>query len=334
MKEAALSATSKARSVSAGAGAGRSPEKQTSAAQPQRQTPRPSGERATEPSPQSRATQPVAPKRPPAAHPTAVQRSADQKPAPPAQNSASQRTHLQEKTKRSQSSPEPRRAPPQQGSAQPQQTIKTQSKASVQQEAMPQPSVEKPLTEAQKQQSLLNKVRQSAGKQFETLGNDINLNQTTSQIREKADGLGVNIQSKLKQSKDALDEFSLAGKVKDFTLASVKVAQDIDAELQKDNYQYEVNNFRVSASAGMMAGMTLDIHFTKTSGAKKISEEASKYLAVVNPNTGKALKVLRTAIIGKETIKMKDPETGEVIIADSSGKVIEVKQPSAATENA
>ncbi len=189
-----------------------------------------------------------------------------------------------------------------------------------------------PPAELNEKFGILSKVRESAGKHIESVGKDLGLEQTTTQLKERADGIGVNVQAKIKQSKEMIDEFSLSGKVKDFTLSSVKVAQEIDAELQKENCQYEVNNFRVSASAGMMAGMTLDLHFTKTPGAKKISEQESKYLSIINPGTGKPLKVLRSAVHGKDTVKLKDPDTGEVLVADTtSGKVLEIQPPAQAT---
>jgi len=168
-------------------------------------------------------------------------------------------------------------------------------------------------------QQLLKKVRESVGK-------DLALEKTAAQLKETADGIGVNVQTKLKQSKEALDEFSLSNKVKDFTLASVRLAQEIDNELHKENYQYEVNDFRVSANAGVVAGMTLDLHFTKTPGAKRVSEQESKFISIQNPGTGNTMKVLRSAVHGKDSIKLKDPDTGETLIADpATGKVLEIQ---------
>lgn len=168
-------------------------------------------------------------------------------------------------------------------------------------------------------QELLKKVRESVGK-------DLALEKTAAQLKETADGIGVNVQTKLKQSKEAINEFSLSNKVKDFTLASVRLAQEVDSELHKNNYQYEVNDFRVSANAGVVAGMTLDLHFTKTPGAKKVSEQESKFISITNPGTGKSMKVLRSAVHGKDSIKLKDPDTGETLVADTiTGKILEIQ---------
>ncbi|MBQ4836901.1 MULTISPECIES: hypothetical protein [Pseudoalteromonas] len=157
---------------------------------------------------------------------------------------------------------------------------------------------------------MFNKLKETATKNFtDEEGNS----QVGVNIKEKGEELTASIKQKATDAKDNLKDISVMNKVKDFTKASVKTVEDIDNDLLASNSQYEINNFRVSATAGVTAGMTLDIHFVKNQGAKEIAQKASRFLIVVNPDTGSKIQVPRSALVNKETAKIKDPKTEAVL---------------------
>jgi len=132
------------------------------------------------------------------------------------------------------------------------------------------------------------------------------------------------IEGSAKKTKESIDDFSLTGKVKDFSFNAVNLVSDIDTHLLEKNSRYEVASFRVSGNLSLMGGMTLDIQFTKTAGEKEVSKERSSYLSVTNPSTGKSIKIPKSQIGTKKQVKVKDSETGEVLLVDiASGKVIQ-----------
>ena len=114
-------------------------------------------------------------------------------------------------------------------------------------------------------------------------------------------------------AKDSVEGFSLSKSVKDFAVKSVHVVSEIDAELTKDKSIYEVASFRVMANAGVVAGMTLDISFSKTTVAKQISNEKRSSLEIKHPITGRIMKVLRSAFGEKEISLIRDPVTGDIL---------------------
>ncbi|MBH0027554.1 hypothetical protein I6F53_11215 [Pseudoalteromonas sp. SWN29] len=169
---------------------------------------------------------------------------------------------------------------------------------------------------------MLNKIKESATRNMSSISDktkDVSVN-----LKDTSDGFTAAVKQKAADTKENLKDFSALSKVKDFTTASVKTVEDIDAELIASNSQYEINNFRVSATAGVTAGMTLDIHFVKNQGAKELSQNASRFLIVKNPNTGSVIKVAKAALANKETVKIKDPKTEEVLTINAkSGKIID-----------
>jgi hypothetical protein len=125
------------------------------------------------------------------------------------------------------------------------------------------------------------------------------------------------------EAKDAIKDFTLMNKIRDFSSSSVNIVADIDDHLAKNNAPYEVSTFRVSANMGVMAGMTLDIHFTKSTTAKNLTNEVRSNLVVTNPKTGKSFKVPKSAFGDKEEAKVKDPNNGEVLLINTkSGQII------------
>ena len=128
---------------------------------------------------------------------------------------------------------------------------------------------------------MFDKLKESANKNIHSLSEksqEVSIN-----LKEKGDGLTLAVKQKAVDTKDSIKDFSTLSKVKEFTSAAVKTVEEIDAELIACNSQYEINNFRVSGTAGVTAGMTLDIHFVKNQGAKELSQNASRFLIVKNP---------------------------------------------------
>ncbi|AZZ97511.1 hypothetical protein [Pseudoalteromonas sp. R3] len=159
---------------------------------------------------------------------------------------------------------------------------------------------------------MFNKIKDTATKNFANTGEESNEAPKVS-LKEKGDVLSATIKQKANDARGSLKEISVMAKVKEFTKASVKTVEDIDAELLVSNSQYEINNFRVSATAGVTAGMTLDIHFVKNQGAKEIAQQASRFLIVHNPDTGSKIQVPRSALVNKEIAKIKDPKTEAIL---------------------
>ena len=168
---------------------------------------------------------------------------------------------------------------------------------------------------------MFNKIKDSAAKNLSEIGEksqNISVN-----LKETSEGMGATIKQAAVDTKDSIKDFSALSKVKSFTAASVKMVEEIDEELMTTNSQYEINNFRVSATAGISAGMTLDIHFVKNQGAKEVAQNASRFLIVKNPETGSTIKVPKTALVNKDTAKVKDPKTEEILTINAkTGEII------------
>ena len=54
---------------------------------------------------------------------------------------------------------------------------------------------------------------------------------------------------------EKVKDLNVFDKFKSFTTASVKMVEEIDAHLVHNRSIYEINNFRVSSTAGVTAGM-------------------------------------------------------------------------------
>jgi hypothetical protein len=114
---------------------------------------------------------------------------------------------------------------------------------------------------------------------------------------------------------------------RDFTVKSVSIVEEIDNGLAAAGAAFEVNSFRVVTSIGITGGATLDITFTKTAAAKAASNERRSNLEVVNPSTKQVLRIPRSAVKGKQTVKVRDPVSGEILQIDAvTGKIITVEK--------
>ncbi|AFM26181.1 hypothetical protein [Desulfomonile tiedjei] len=101
-------------------------------------------------------------------------------------------------------------------------------------------------------------------------------------------------------------------------LSLANTAAEIDAELRDRNSPYEVAFYRVSGSLTLVGGVTFDIHFTKTSLAKQESD----FIVIINPRTDSQIRVPRKALAGRETAKVRDPETGEILTVDVGTRTV------------
>lgn len=111
----------------------------------------------------------------------------------------------------------------------------------------------------------------------------------------------------------------LLNKVTSFASSAAEIAKNIDDDLRARGSAYEIGHFRVMGNLSVVGGLTLDIHFTKTAYAK----EDGMFLVVINPRTERPLKIPRNAIVGREQAKIRDPETGEVLLIDTrSGNIL------------
>jgi hypothetical protein len=137
------------------------------------------------------------------------------------------------------------------------------------------------------------------------------------------DMLTGKVSSAISGTKNIVNDLNMMNKIQDFTKNAVKVVSELDDHLTRSNSSYEISSFRVVASVTVTGGMTLDISFLKNPMAKALSQETAKNVSVINPKTGKSFKVPRIALAGKEKAKIKDPETGEILIIDAkTGAVI------------
>jgi len=168
---------------------------------------------------------------------------------------------------------------------------------------------------------MFDKIKDSATKNMASLGDKAI--ETSVHIKEQGDGVNATIKQKTNSLKEGVKDISVMAKVKEFTRSAVKTVEDLDNELLTTNSSYEINNFRVSATAGVTAGMTLDIHFVKNQGAKEIAQKASKFLVVINPETGSTIQVPKSALVNKETAKIKDPKTDAILTINAkTGKIL------------
>lgn len=117
--------------------------------------------------------------------------------------------------------------------------------------------------------------------------------------------------------KEKIPDLASSTFVADFSKKAAKMIEDIDAHLTQTNSSYEISSFRVAANASIVGGVNLDITFTKSTVAKTISNERRNELEVTNSKTGKTFRISRTACAGKDFVKVKDPNTGEVLTVDT-----------------
>jgi len=135
------------------------------------------------------------------------------------------------------------------------------------------------------------------------------LAETGAQIKE-------HVQARVDGIKGSVD---LASKINGFASSATAIVESIDQELREKGSAYEVGYFRVMGNVGLNAGMTLDIHFAKTAFAK----EAGMFLVVTNPRTERPLRIPRNSLEGREQAKIRDPETGEILLIDTrSGRIL------------
>jgi len=128
----------------------------------------------------------------------------------------------------------------------------------------------------------------------------------------------------IQSAKESVKDFSIMDKVNAFCAKSVELVTDVDKYLSANNSPYEVSTFKVNASAGLHAGMSLDINFAKTAVAKTVKQNSDQFLQIINPKTNNSFKIPRTSVSGKLQAKVKDPSSGEILLVDTtSGKVIE-----------
>jgi hypothetical protein len=172
---------------------------------------------------------------------------------------------------------------------------------------------------------MLKKITQDIKKNIQE-----KLEESTSDLRDVAISIKNDGSDSLKDSviyglaKDALGDLNLTNKVKDFSIDAANIASEIDEYLLESNSPYEVSTFRVSANIGVTAGMTLDMHFSKTPYAKKFSSAKAEHMVIKNPTTEKHFKVPRESLLGADQAKVRDPLTGDVfLIRTFDGKVIE-----------
>lgn len=156
------------------------------------------------------------------------------------------------------------------------------------------------------------------------------LAETTSDLQDVVIAISNDESDRVKDSviyglaKDALGDLDLTNKVKDFSIDAANIASEIDEYLLESNSPYEVSTFRVSANIGVTAGMTLDMHFSKTPFAKKFSAARAEHMVIKNPTTEKHFKVPRESLLGADQAKVRDPLTGDVfLIRTFDGKIIE-----------
>jgi len=131
---------------------------------------------------------------------------------------------------------------------------------------------------------------------------------------EKVKGVSESITDSVKEK---IPDLASSTFVADFSKKAAKMIEDIDAHLTQTNSSYEISSFRVAANASIVGGVNLDITFTKSAVAKNISNERRNELEVTNSKTGKTFRISRTACAGKDFVKVKDPNTGEVLTVDT-----------------
>ena len=169
---------------------------------------------------------------------------------------------------------------------------------------------------------MFEKIKDIASKNLNNLGTSSESDELN--VAEENDVISATLMNKALGAVKSVKEFSIMDKVKEFTVASATTVESIDQHLLSSQSQYEINTYNVSSTAGVTAGMTLNIHFTKNSGAKDLANERSKYLILKNPVTGSEIKVARVSVADKSTAKVKDPKDGSIVTFDTkTGAIID-----------
>ena len=187
----------------------------------------------------------------------------------------------------------------------------------------------------------IDDIKKQATEKIQEKGSDIsnkvltlkeNIGDSVESTKESVNNLKMSIEDTVENTKGAVKDFNVVDKIKDFSLNATTIVSEIDAHLVDKNIPYEVASFRVSANVGVVAGMILDINFTKTTNAKKTSDEirstkySNDYLEITNPQTGKTYKIAKAAVANKEEVKIRDSETGQILVANSkTGDIIRIE---------
>jgi hypothetical protein len=187
----------------------------------------------------------------------------------------------------------------------------------------------------------IDDIKKQAAEKIQEKGDDIsskvltikeNIGDSVESTKESVNSLKMSIGETVEHTKGAVKDFSVIDKIKDFSFNATTIVSEIDNHLVDQNIPYEVSSFRVSANVGVVAGMILDINFTKTAHAKKNSDEirstksSNDYLQITNPKTGKTYKIVKSTVADKEEVKIRDSETGEILVANAkTGEIIRIE---------
>ncbi len=138
-------------------------------------------------------------------------------------------------------------------------------------------------------------------------------------ISEATDTVG----SKISSTANSVTDIDIKNKLRKFANEAAVLVGELDEELISNNSSYEIGDFKVRGTVGIMAGMSLDIHYVKTPTARAISDTRLKTIPITNPETGKSFNVSRVSIAGQENVNVRDPHTGDVLCIDcSTGNVL------------
>lgn len=144
-------------------------------------------------------------------------------------------------------------------------------------------------------------------------------NRQQENTQKQEEGFWKNIFS----AKDSITDIDVTGRIKKFASDAVNIVSELDEELVSKNSSYEISDFKVRGTIGIVAGMILDIHYVKTPTARAISDNKVKMIPVINPETGATFNVSRVALAGKQHVNVKDPNTGDIFCIDAkTGKVL------------
>jgi DNA helicase TIP49 (TBP-interacting protein) len=117
------------------------------------------------------------------------------------------------------------------------------------------------------------------------------------------------------------------GRLTGFTKKSVHLVEELDKELVESQSQYEIMDFKVKGNASVVGGVSLDIHFVKTPAARALSDIKARMLVVIHPDTKQKINIPKTALVGQKKARVKDPNTGDILLIESeTGKVLGIKR--------
>lgn len=114
--------------------------------------------------------------------------------------------------------------------------------------------------------------------------------------------------------------------LKSFSLASVKIVEEVDEALLTMGSAYEVANFNVSGNLSVMGGVQLVINFSKTKAARDAHSRVASTASGACPSCGAGWTVEKAKLAGRPVAGLRCQSCQTVFQVETKGFTVVVAQ--------